>query len=79
MFNSSSSKLSAYSAICSPLILSSVGIIDSPYGTFKPASAAPLTAANTLAPLIGDYKPMSATAYSTPAATAFLPHKYAVK
>ena len=39
-------------------------------GTSKPASTAPFNAANILDPLIGDFKPISKIAYSTPAAKA---------
>ena len=51
----------------------------SPWGTSKPASTAPLRAANTLDPLIGDFKPMSKIALSTPFANALLAQRYAVK
>ena len=51
----------------------------SPWGMSKPASRAPFKAANTFDPLIGDFKPMSKIALSTPAAKALLAQRYAVK
>ena len=68
----SSSKDSAYSAMCSPLIRSSAGKTKSPWGISKPASTAPLRAAKILEPLIGDFKPISKIALSIPLAKALL-------